>query len=437
MSHHLVNPEREYRLLQKRLDRNVTGAPSSPVFSKILQLLFTPEQAGVARRLPTRPTPLDALSRKLGMSEEDLGDKLTGMAGRGLVIDLEYQGKRYFALPPVVIGLFEFAFMRVGDDMPMKELAGLFDAYMNEEDRFARSVFREQTQLGRSMVREEALPEENHTEILDWERASHIVQSADVISVGICSCHHKKQHLGKACDRPQRVCLSFGPGAGMLIRNGLAEPVETREAMQILEQAKTAGLAQTADNVQREVGYMCNCCGCCCAMMNAIRTFDIGNAIVSSNWIMEVDRSHCNGCGDCVDSCPVQAISLEVGKIGKKRRRWAIRDEDLCLGCGTCYPTCKYDGIQMKPREQRVLTPETTFDRLVTMAIERGRLANLIFDEPEGLGYRALGRIFNVLENSPPVKAAMAIKPLRSAFLNALVKGAAGSANGPDAVSAG
>jgi ferredoxin len=172
-------------------------------------------------------------------------------------------------------------------------------------------------------------------------------------------------------------------------------------------------------------------------MMQAIRTFDIQNAIVSSNWIMDVDRSQCNGCGECVDACPVQAISLEVGKIEKKRRRWAVRDEALCLGCGSCYPTCKYGGIRMESREQRVFTPETTFDRMVTMAIERGKLANLIFDEPEGLGYRALGRIFSVLENSPPVKAAMAIKPLRSAFLNALVKRSANSSDGPSAVSAG
>jgi hypothetical protein len=74
---------------------------------------------------------------------------------------------------------------------------------------------------------------------------------------------------------------------------------------------------------------------------------------------------------------------------------------------------------------------------MVTMAIERGKLANLIFDEPERLGYRALGRIFSVLENSPPVKAAMAIKPLRSAFLNALVKRGANSSDGPSVVSAG
>jgi ferredoxin len=437
VAHHLVNPEREYQRLQKRLDRNVTGAPASPVFTEILKLLFTPEQAAVARRLPTRPTPLRKLSHKLDIPHEELADRLEEMAGRGLVIDLEHDGKRYFSLPPVVIGLFEFAFMRTGEDVAMKDLALLFDQYMNEDDRFARAVFDGQAQLGRSMVREEALPEESHTEILDWERASHIVESADTISVGMCSCHHKKQHLGKECDRPQKVCLSFGLGADMLIRNGMAEPVTTREGMRILEQSKEAGLAQTADNVQRNAGYMCNCCGCCCGMMGAIRTFDIQSAIVTSNWIMDVDRSQCNGCGDCVDTCPVRAISLEVGVIRKKKRRWAVRDEALCLGCGSCHPSCKYGGIRMEPREQRVFTPETTFDRMVTMAIERGRLANLIFDEPEGLGYRALGRIVSVLENSPPAKAAMAIKPLRSAFLNALAKRSANSSGGPSSISAG
>jgi hypothetical protein len=55
------------------------------------------------------------------------------------------------------------------------------------------------------------------------------------------------------------------------------------------------------------------------------------------------------------------------------------------------------------------------------MAIERGKLASLIFDDPAKLSHRALGRIIGVLEKSPPFKAAMAIKPLKSAFLTAMV----------------
>ena len=37
-----------------------------------------------------------------------------------------------------------------------------------------------------------------------------------------------------------------------------------------------------------------------------------------------------------------------------------------------------------------MFTPETTFDRMVAMAIERGKLADLILDNTEGWGYQAL-----------------------------------------------
>ena len=50
---HVVNHPKTYRLLQQRLDRQVTGAPDAPALQQILRLLFRPEEAALASAIPT------------------------------------------------------------------------------------------------------------------------------------------------------------------------------------------------------------------------------------------------------------------------------------------------------------------------------------------------------------------------------------------------
>lgn len=424
---HQANADREYQLLQKRLDRTVTGAPPSPALEEILRLLYRPEDVRLALQVPFRITPLERLAKKTGIPAGELGDRLTEMARRGLMLDFETGGHRFFALPPLILGFFEFTFMRARDELPMADLARLFDQYMRGDDRLAKSVYQQETQIGRTLIHEESLPDDC-TEVLDWERATQIVGSAAKVAVSRCACRHKAEHLGHACQAPQEVCLAFGCAAETLIRSGTAREADRMRGLRILEESKQAGLVQTADNVRRGVTFICNCCRCCCAMMDGIRRFEIRTAITTSSWQARVDADACRGCGACEKACPVGAIAVEpsdpAGEQGSAGKRLAVCRPELCLGCGVCYTACKQGAIQMRSRPSKILPPETIFDRYVAMAIERGKLADLLFDDYQRLSHRALRRICGVLERTPVWKAAMAVKPLKSAFLTATVWGA-------------
>ncbi|MCP5103284.1 MAG: DUF362 domain-containing protein, partial [bacterium] len=45
----------------------------------------------------------------------------------------------------------------------------------------------------------------------------------------------------------------------------------------------------------------------------------------------------CTGCGECINWCPVNAISLE-------NKRASI-DESKCIGCGECLAVCRFDAV--------------------------------------------------------------------------------------------
>ena len=75
----------------------------------------------------------------------------------------------------------------------------------------------------------------------------------------------------------------------------------------------------------------------------------------------------------------------------------------------------------MKPRAKRVFTPETIIDRMALMAVERNKLADFIFDRRGPASHRVLARLVAILQRTPLLKAAVAIRPLRSAFLRAAI----------------
>lgn len=414
-----------YQKLRKRLDRYPIGAPESKTMYDILKTIYTTEEAEVASKMPMRFSTLEDLSKKINKEKKKLELVLENMAEKGLVFDFERNAKKYYMLSPTVVGFFEFSLMRVTDKFNQEKLAKLYKKLFHGDDIFLNNVFQGETQIGRTLINETTLVEEDYAEILDYEKASYIVDSAKKFSVGLCYCRHKSLHNGDKCKFELENCMSFNKSADFLIRRGIAKEISKTQAKEIFEQSRSVGLVQIGDNVQRNLNYICNCCGCCCGQLEGFKRLKPFAAVHSSNFIAKVNIEKCKGCGLCAKKCQVEAIvmkykneNLEAKEKEKATNKYSQVIEKYCIGCGICAYFCKSKAIDMLKREVRVYTPENTFERTVLQFLERGKINELLFDGGNNkLGNYVMNKAVKVITNLPVVKQTLLKKQVKSKFL--------------------
>jgi formate hydrogenlyase subunit 6/NADH:ubiquinone oxidoreductase subunit I len=412
-----------YTELVERLNRFPQGAPPSETLYQILRILFSEREAEIVAQLPVKPFSASQASRILKMDLAETRQALDELASRAILVDTERNGETTYILPPPMAGFFEFSMMRLRGDIDQKVLGELFYQYMNVEEEFIRNLFvRGETQLGRVFVHEPVLSNENALHVLDYERASEVISTATHRGIGVCYCRHKMLHVDRNCDAPMEICMTFNGSADSLIRHGYARSVDVSEGMDLLQQAYERNLVQFGENVRERVNFICNCCGCCCEAMIAARKFGMLNPVHTSNFLPVVDATRCNGCGKCTAACPVQAMSL-VSAIDAHdpRARTARLDEDVCLGCGVCVRTCPRQSLSLRSRPERVITPLNSLHRTVVMAIERGDLQDLVFDNRVLWNHRALAAVLGVILRLPPLKQAMASQQVKSRYLEYVI----------------
>ena len=218
------------------------------------------------------------------------------------------------------------------------------------------------------------------------------------------------------------ICMTFNTSAASLIRHGHARQVDAVEGKELLTQAYENNLVQFGENVMQRVNFICNCCGCCCEAMLAAKRFANLYPVHTTNFIPGIQKDECKGCGKCINVCPVQAMSLVSANDPRKpKRRLAKISHELCLGCGLCVRVCPEKVVTLVPREKRVITPVNSAHRTVVMAIERGKLQHLIFDNRLLWSHRALAALFGVIFKLPPVKQILANRQLQSRYLGAII----------------
>ena len=336
-----------YKQLAERLDSLPNGFPAAADGSelRLLEKLFTPEEAQLAAQLGAHFESAEQLASRLGVEPGGLRAQLKSLARRGLIeAGRCVSGLGYRSLP-FVVGIYE---MQVGN--LDAELARLFETYFRQA---FGDTLRVQPQVHRVIPIGESV--RNSMEIHPFESASDLVNTAQAWGVLDCICRKQKALIGEACEHPIDVCMVLDQRPAAFERNSSVRALTRKEALATLRRAADAGLVHSVSNNQEGLHYICNCCTCSCGILRGMANLGIANVVARSAFVNQVDEILCSACGLCVETCPFEALALDdMLQVNSVR----------CVGCGVCVLNCPNEalGLVRRPEDEILPVPQTLED---------------------------------------------------------------------------
>ncbi len=331
-----------YELLRDKLDMLPNGFPRVPSGKeiKILKKIFSPDEARLACHLTGTMEPITLLAERAESTVKEARRHFLQMVKKGLVWFEKKEGAAHFRLAPFVVGIYEAQV-----DLMDHELAHLVEDYFAEGG--AAGIMKPDPSITRVVPSQRVMKSEF---ILPYDDVKKVLNDAKAFKVLNCTCRVQQDNMPEArkCAFPLKVCLTFSQDPRHFQQDGI-----TREdAFRILDQAEVEGLVHTVSNVATGMGFLCNCCGCCCGMLRAINEYGIENSVAHANYYLEIDTALCVSCKKCEKRCQVNAINVEAGK--------AVVDKDKCLGCGVCVSTCPVNALSLvrKPENEIIDPPK-------------------------------------------------------------------------------
>jgi Fe-S-cluster-containing hydrogenase component 2 len=347
-----------YKKLAKRLDAMPNGFPEteSGVELKLLAKIFTPEEAALASEMRLTPESAEQIAKRTDRDPRETFGLLMSMMQKGKIMPVMEGDQIKFFLPPFAfLGVYDF-WARID-----KEFAQLFEEYYPD---FGKRLLSYSPSQFKVVPVEKSIPLE--VQVFPYEKASEFLNNAKSIGVRKCICKTQKGLVGKSCKHPVEVCMIFAPVEGVFANDPLTRVITKDEALKILREAEDSGLIHSSANIREGHMILCNCCTCCCGILRGISQLGIENSIAKSDFYVTVNPEKCTGSEICVKRCEFGALSIKNG----------ISNVDLkrCVGCGQCVMTCPSEAITLvrKPEDNITSTPQNQQEWMMERAASRG-----------------------------------------------------------------
>jgi electron transport complex protein RnfB len=331
-----------YRKLAQRLDAIPNGFPAteSGVELRLLAKIFAPEEAALASVMRLGREPAADIAARAGVDPAAARRTLKQMVRRGLIRVSKGERQLVFGLMPFAVGFYEEQLPRLDEEM-----ATLVEQYFQETQ--GGTIAHSPPSIHRVIPVEEAIPFD--LEIFPYERATEMIGSAKSWAVRKCICRVQQRLVGKGCDHPIESCLVFAPVEGAFANSRVDRAITQEEALRILRETEACGLVHTTGNYRDGLGYICNCCTCCCGILRGVAEFGIPTAVAHSDFYAVVDVESCVGCGDCVERCQFGALVTP--------EEMCVVDYARCVGCGACASVCPTDALRLERRPEGKTPP--------------------------------------------------------------------------------
>jgi H+/Na+-translocating ferredoxin:NAD+ oxidoreductase subunit B len=342
-----------YHQLARHLDNLPGGFPptDSGVELRILQRLFTPQDAALALKLTVIPETPRVVARRSGLTVTAAAERLEAMTAKGLIFRMTGKnGRPTYMAAQFVVGIWEFQVNRLTPDLIRD---------MEEYIPHLLKTAWKRPQLRTIPVNRSIQPE---LPVMTYERAEALLSSHQVFAVSPCICRRERSLMEQGCERSEETCLSFGTAAEYMVANRIGRFIDRSEVLSILRLADKEGLVVQPGNA-RAANFICLCCGCCCGVLRTLRTYPRPAEMVASAFLASVDPAYCEGCGVCLKRCQVEALTMTTDSVALAPGR--------CIGCGLCVTTCPTGALTLrrKPADRQPRIPHNA----VTAALAHGR----------------------------------------------------------------